>query len=160
MNATLLMARTLSDYERGWLEAAIDGEGYIGIRLIKLKRHASSIEVHARVAITNTNTQFLERARSIAGAGNIWKYDRHNPLHKPRYTLEIHADSLRWLLPQLRLTIKERQRILFLEYLAISDCRRRMPRPGHRGSASYTEEQRARINEIYQELRVLNKRGR
>ena len=106
----------LSDYARGFLEAAIDGEGCI--TLIKCKRvdRATGRVWLPVVCVSNKSKKWLELVAELASSGRVDKVSRNGP-NKFSYIIPRHV--ARKILPQLGLVIKERQRILILEALVI-----------------------------------------
>lgn len=136
----------MSERELGWLEAAIDGEGTLTLHRNKYSRPVKrGFAWVPRLMISNTNLEFLNRARAIIGGGSIQSNRRKTP-RKTCYALVVTSNPMRLILPQLRLIIKERHRVLLLEALAlITQVRPVKP------------EADARLEEIYQEIRRLNR---
>ena len=96
--------KVLTDYERGFLEGIIDGEGclYTGLNSNGKTRLFNLL-------ISMTNKEILEKTRTIIGEGIVRgprSADRRG--HRlPEWTYIASANTLRWLLPQLRLIVKE-----------------------------------------------------
>jgi hypothetical protein len=108
---------TLSDYERGYLEALIDGEG--SLSLIFAKQVTSPRpRVDIRISITNINREILDKVKGIVGGGNI---SRKTPKgnRKPVYCYQASPTIIRWLLPQLNLIVKREQKQIILEALSM-----------------------------------------
>lgn len=143
MNKTLI---EWTDYTKGWIEALIDGEG--SLSLVKETRplFAAGCTYKPRLNIGNKNLGLLKRAQSIISGGCI-VHSRKREI----YLLDISANGLRRLLPQITLIVKERQRLLLLEALEILSKRK-----GGRGQPSPLRTER--LKEIYQEIRKLNGR--
>ncbi len=145
----------LSDYERGWIECLIDGEGclYFGFR--RERQRLNSFV--ARIIIGNTSRLFLEKACSIVPA-KIYNYrPMASVAHRRKQAYEIHwfGNALRAFLPQLSLTEKEPQRLLMLEALEILERRKKaQPQTG------FSAEDTKRLIEIEAAFRRLNRRGR
>jgi hypothetical protein len=105
-----------SAYERGFLEALIDGEG----SLIAAKERKTG-RVHLRVTIANNSLELLHKAQEIVDGGYIIEKKskkKSNKLHSS-YELRFSHNIIRELLPQLRFSTKEKEvrRKAFLRYL-------------------------------------------
>lgn len=66
--------RVMSEPERAWLAAAIDGEGCVGYA-----------RGYPRITIVNTDLNFLERARDFVGAGQIRGRRREKSHHRSQW---------------------------------------------------------------------------
>lgn len=108
--------KNLTDYERGYLEAIIDGEGYLG--LLPSKRNGKS-NWNIKLSIGNTCKELVENVRSTVGTGSIC-YNKVNGRHSESWTYTAGPTILRWLLPQLKLINKEVHRQLILEALELT----------------------------------------
>ena len=125
--------RKLDEYERGWIEAAIDGEGSF---LLRKTKHNNW---HCTLEISNTDKRFLEKAKKMIGDGKIYSsYEK-----KERRFQLFRRNALIDLLSQLSLTIKERQRILIIEALGLIQRREYEP-----------------LVSILQEFKILNERNK
>lgn len=138
----------LSDWQRGWLEAAIDGEGTICIaRHIRAEyRYGEYYQPH--VSIANTNRDFVECALMICGCGRVRSCVPHNKEVKESFIYAMPASAMRDILPKLSLIIKERQKNLILELLTIE--------VGHNTGRMITLDEIKRMREIYEEVSFLN----
>lgn len=101
--------KPLSRYEKGFLEAAIDGEG--SLTVYRRGDVGKGIAV-CRLSISNTNLEFLEKCQEIIGAGTIVRKRQERG-----YEYRCRANSLRRLLPQLDLIIKRDRAEKMLEIL-------------------------------------------
>jgi hypothetical protein len=137
----------LTDYERGFLEGLIDGEGYF---ILSLKNRG----VTALVGISNTCLPFLEKAKSILGGGRIDQSKKGKPNSRPVYHLIISSNILRWLLPQLRLVVKESQRLVMLQALDVLASRRGGKARWH-GKETWKE-----IEQLVLRMKELNRKGK
>jgi len=150
------MSDILSEYERGWLEALIDSEGclYLGFRR---ERDGPLRSFQSRIVIGNTDRFLLEKAAMIIPA-SISEYSPKTSSHhrrKQAYQLHWFSNTLRRILPQLKLVTKEKQRVLMLEALEILDRRKKShPQTG------FSENDTKRLIEIEADFRRLNRRGR
>ena len=144
-----------TERELGWLEGIIDGEGCLNFRRVPVTspsqsgRYKSDHTWSGTLYVGNTDLRILKRAKAIAGGGSIRSMPRQNPNAKPCWAWRVHATHLRSLLPTIKLTGKERQRILLLEALALL--------LEHRGRSGQRHD--SRLHEIWDEMRVLNRRG-
>lgn len=135
-----------TDYDRGWLSAAIDGEGHISLTKERRPHFTAGHTYISKVGISNTSLAFLEHARDLVGAGalNFNGSGCGNLVFRPRI--------VRLILPELVFIIKERQKEIVLE--AIRICARRTGR-GIGGRSAYEIE---RLEELWREMRMLNHR--
>lgn len=98
----------LTDYERGFLEALIDGEGSISLIKHNKKKLRRGFAWHCSVAIGNDNRKLLEKAQRICHGGHL------NPEYGTHYTLQLGIKVMKEILPQLDLIVKREQSILIL----------------------------------------------
>jgi len=104
--------KILSDYERGMLEVALDAEGELAIRLSKKTRRTD-----IKMTIVNTNLAWLQMLQSHFGGKIATKSYNKNRNKLPAYQLWFTRKEMRELLPQIKLVIKEDNRIRILNYL-------------------------------------------
>lgn len=152
--------------ELAWLAGFIDGEGYLGIERQRKKetaRQSASLLYHPYLIIANSNYNVLEFIRKYIGYGYVYEVRRkksklrHNN-EKPGFQYKLtKMDKLRPFLNTLRpyLRLKQQQCALLLKFITIRQNAKRITGRGHRGSTSFSNLE----EEIYQELRILNKRG-
>lgn len=143
--------KALSDLQIGYIAAAFDGEGNIGLgrtfqdQMWKYRLHCN---------VSNSNVAMLEYLKVTTGLGKISPGSkRQNPRHKPVLCWELAAEEIPMLLRAIvdALVIKKQQALLMLEYL---DKCYRVSR-----HAPLTEEGVVLREVIYQELSELNHRG-
>lgn len=151
--------KLLTDYEKGFLEAAVDGEGTISLyRNHNRCWHSQrGFQWTPYVALTNTNLSFLQKIKEICGGGRLYLRASRNPLRnqKALHIYEMNRGIMRGILPQLSLVVKEKQRRLLLEALGLAIH-------GGTSNPSIQEKQRLndkRLGDIYKQVKVLNKRG-
>ena len=151
----------LGEYERGWIEALIDGEGCLTIARKKSPTNRSGYTLAPILRVSNTCIALLERAKAVClGRGCVSNYNKQKAYQarKPCYDYIITGNTLRWLLPQIRLIVKEKQRQLLLESLEIR-AKVVYNKRGLRQSP-YNDGDLLRLNELKEEVSRLNKKGR
>jgi hypothetical protein len=142
----------LTDIEKGYLAGIIDGEGWIGICKEKDKRISSGYRLRPILDIGNTNIEALENIKTLIGEGYIANGQKRER-RKEIYMLRLSPNTMRWLLPEIVdvMKIKQKQAILMIEFLKLN-----------KGSLQYKyrpKEDLQRMEEIYYELKKLNKKG-
>ena len=90
--------RKLTPYEKGFLEGMIEGEGSIIIYRPKNRI------INIRLTISNTSLNLIQKIKNIIGSGYI------QPKKDGSYEYRMSHRILRWLLPQLQFTIKEKEK--------------------------------------------------
>lgn len=158
-NASLSI-KALSTTDRAWLAGFIDGEGFIGIT--KQKKHSTKNQAegylyHPYVIITGTEKDAIYFIKELTGCGKIVSLSRTTG-HKVAYQYKLSKyKDLQFVLNQLHnyLRIKKMQSQLVLEYIFLRDQASIKTGRNSRGSTSFTE----REEQLYQELRTINKRG-
>lgn len=144
-----------TEWERGWLEGLIDGEGAIGMSKIREPGHGRGFVWRPYVTISNTCFPLMEKLSHVLGGVGVYIAERPGRGNRrTAYGIRVTPGRIRWLLPQLKLVVKEQQRLLVLEALKLVG--EHHPRPGVRGASSQND---ARLMEIYESLRQLNARG-
>lgn len=142
----------LTEYERGFLEAAIDADGCIGIWVRKPVDNDHRRRLKSRwrpyVIVTNTNLAFLEKIKSICGNRGFIRKSTYRKARqrnwKDGYAYVLTIEAMREILPQLHLTIKEERRLLCLEFLELTK----------------SDVPLQKLHELYLKMRRLNKRGK
>ena len=140
--------KELSDYAKGFLEAAIDGEGSIFLTTYHRSKYTGRIYYNPGCQTGNKSKEWLELMREVAGDhGNIsgGKIEFYN--------YQMSWKGMRRILPQLGLVIKERQRVLILEALDILAELRSYKNTEH---FSFRDEGEYRLAEIASEISELN----
>ena len=107
--------KKLTQYEKGFLEGIIDGEGCIS--LYKPKSGYACIK--PEFTIGNTNIRLLKKVKNIIKGGTIQYAVNRNKKYKKFYNLKISPNIMRYILPQLKLIEKEHKRKLMLKILPI-----------------------------------------
>lgn len=142
----------LTEIQKAYLAGLIDGEGYIGLAKPKRKTgpYKGSHYIYARMAIAMT-TPMLNLIQEEYKIGKIYPpRPSKNKKHKDRLDWHIYSNECRSLLPLIipYLKVKQKQAGLLLEYLKLAD---------HKDKS---ELYRNKVNDIYLQLRLLNKRGK
>lgn len=141
--------KELTEYSRGFMESAIDGEG--NISLIKSNRP----QYKPVVVVSNTNNEWLQAIKFMTGIGEVY-YDKY-PTKEGRKAIwrwkVTKENDLRDLLSRIHLIIKEKQRLLLIRAISL------LQSPT---SKRYilSDEERYLVDSIYLEMRELNKHER
>jgi len=114
-----LQVNKLTEFEKGWIAALVDGEGTITLHRKKLKN--GDIGYHPRLMIGNTNKYLIEKTKQIVGSGHISCIKTGNKL-KPLWTYELSSIPLGKLLPQITdfLIVKKRQAEIVFDVIKIN----------------------------------------
>jgi len=145
----------MTDFEVGYLTAAIDGEGSIMLRL--RKRYHSP---RPAISVTSTNKQFLEYLASIVGNGNPCSHNsgnKRNPNWKKSWILawESFPDCQKICeLLQGKAIIKKQHVETMLEYIQIHKSY-----PGWHDTAHAPKGIIEKEYQLYHEMRRLNQKG-
>jgi hypothetical protein len=111
----------LSDYQKGYIEAMIDGEGCIC--LSKPKKKTRDFTLRPEIKITNTNLDILLKIKRILNkkcSVNIVKRPYPNkPQWATCYLLRLHSDGASEILSQIKLVIKEKKRKIALKVMKV-----------------------------------------
>jgi hypothetical protein len=132
-------------YVIGCLEFAIDGEGSISITRAK-RQSKRGYRYVPRVAIVNTVMAFLEKLKLVCGGGKITKRAASTWSDKPLFTYEMNRPQMKGWLPKLSLAIKEEQKKLLLDFLALIE--------GKQGG--HSDEEWYELDSYYEKMRLLN----
>lgn len=146
----------ITERETGWLEGIIDGEGCITLGKSANKAYARGFTWRVRTRINMTHKKTVEKCmiltKEITGIneGSIGSINpqKKRSNHKVCHALTLRAKASLLLLKKIKLVTKERQRILAIEALELL----RMNKRKHTNDV--------RLEEIYQEMKDLNKKGK
>lgn len=143
-------AKELTQWERGWISGLVDGEGTIYFGKTSKPSSRGFHLYLVKLKVSNTCRELLEKVCDVIGTGWIGKnVDKRNN-RKTVYVFEVGSNVMRWLLPQLNLVVKKRQKELVLRALdllreascivdaseqhkQLDDLRLEMTRLNHRG---------------------------
>jgi len=143
IHAGFTMARIMSETERAWLAAAIDGEGSIKLSRYRNGTYAARA---TQLIVSNINPPFIEKCRAITGVGRIRVEERKpwNPVYL--WYVQAHVEIkeiLTQILPYL--IIKKELAEKLIKYVNM-----RIPRMNLRDSKGHF----IRLNE--KELKLLD----
>lgn len=145
----------LSEYDCGFLEAALDTDGYFSISTARggIASEVSKLRFpHRFVPVTGwkmTSKAFLEKVKGICGDGVVAKESATSYTKRQCYRYNMTRATMRRLLPQLQLVAKDGQRILMLEALDLL----------HTRGIRMEQESWSRLSEIRDTIMELNKYG-
>lgn len=133
------------------MEGAVDFEGHLSVfRATRTKQHKTYFQAIGRVF--NTNLEVLKKVNSMLDGECKMEPSPRNICSrwKPCYALIMNASTLRWVLPQLDLTVKRKQRETIMEFLSLKKSR----------YGRLTPDVYARQQELFMLMKVANKRGK
>lgn len=135
--------KNIKQYDKGWVEALIDGEGSLSLIKQKGKSYKCGYTLKPILNIGNNDIRLLKQAQQIIGGGNICFCKRGI------YSFTINSNILRHFLPKINLITKENQRLLLIQALNILSI--------HAGKKHLrTKYQLSKLNEIHDKIRYLN----
>lgn len=148
------VTRQISLADAKYIAAAADFEGYFHIGKAKNKKIKRGFGWSIYFTVNNTNSSIIKHLKTIAGGNEIQTVKPRKKTHKVQYRYTIMGNELRLLLPQIipHLIIKKKQAVLLDEALDITKKTWKNSRGGWNNDV--------RLEEIYQKVRKLNKRGR
>lgn len=134
--------------EKDFLEVAIDDKGYIGL----VKHSDSGVKrgytYRPVLRISNATREHLAEINAICdGEGHLYK-------RQQGFLLWFRASAILPILLELNLDVKEKQRVLLLEAMMFLRENR-----SHKANPNLVDNNYALLDEIYVEMRRLNKRG-
>ena len=138
------------DYNRGWIEAMIDGEGSLSLFRESRPKTELGFSFKPTLSIGSNDKILLDHVFEIIGEGSI----RPNNAKSRKNTLwqySLQSNGLRRLLPKISLIIKEKQRWLLIEALDILK-----ERNGGQGRWYRNPNGGKRLIEIWEEMKRLN----
>ena len=145
--------KILNDYEKGYIEGTLDGEGCLTI--YRIKRSNNHYGYYLNVSWVNTKIEFLEKIKEILGSSSkIYNHNYGKGNRNPTYLLRLTSNEIPNILNQINLVIKEEQRKILLEAT---------PLIIHGKLKTVIELRRnneEKLRELYLKLRSLNIKGR
>ena len=136
VKASTVNTASLSEAQRGYIAAFLDGEGGIQITRSERKDREYTLALHPGVYFTLTNEEAVRTIRNWLGGGSITRR-REQGNHRDTYVLTVSGvRSILSLLTAIRplLIIKRRRANLIMEF-----CRSRIS--NHRGKGrNYTKD--------------------
>jgi hypothetical protein len=144
--------KTLSEFEKGWISALIDGEGSISLRISKKPRelrYKHDFALQPIIIITNNNRELLQKVKETIGGG-IVRQKYKNP--KLKLTYHWYLTGIYRILSLLRqvtphLIVKRKQAELMLSF-----CSYRIGKLNNSFHTGYTQEE----IEMAHQMGVLN----
>ena len=153
----------MNDYEKGWISALLDGEGYLGLyqnHSKDSKRCKRGFKWQIKAAVSMCSYEMLVELARIIGVKKPYskKVKKRTPdgkTPKPCWTVDITLNKLRILLPQIKLIAKEKQRILLIEALELTYQNQRNARWNNK----IVDKNNVRLCQIRKEMKYLNRKG-
>jgi hypothetical protein len=144
--------KALSDFEKGWISALIDGEGSISLCIVRKPRklrYKGDFALEPNITIVNNNLELLEKVKNVIGGG-IVRQKYKNPTLKPTYHWYLTGiyrilSLLKQVAPHL--IVKRKQAELMLNF-----CSYRIRKLNNSFYAGYTQEE----IEMAHQMGVLN----
>ena len=136
-----------------YLAASIDFEGHLYFGKNKDKKIKRGFSWKCYLTISNVNDEILYYLRNIVG-GSVTPIKPSKPTYRWQYRWIVSGDDLRELLSEvnIHLIVKRKQGRLVLEALGI------LQKHWQNSKSGWNDD--TRLEEIYQEMKHLNKRGR
>jgi len=151
VKVTTITVRYLTDAQKGYIAAFLDGEGGIQITRSYRRDREYSTALHPDVYFTNTNEEVIRTIKKWLSGGSITRRPGHGE-HKDTYVLTISGvKSILTLLDAIRpnLIVKGKRADLMTEF-----CRSRLSH--NRGKGRTFNENELRL---YRAIKKLNRRG-
>jgi hypothetical protein len=104
--------KELNEWERGFISAFVDTDG--GIYLSRRKGRESGYL--KRLVFFNNSKDLLDRVQEILGTTKNYQVKNGNG-----YELRYYGGDMKWILPQLKLVLKEHRRLTMIEFLKHSN---------------------------------------
>lgn len=142
--------KTLTEKQKSYIAAIIDGEGNIGLSKNSNDPRARGVIVQPRVRVTNTNIVLLTHLKQITDIGVIQTKLMDCDKRKDTFDWRIHIPDMEDLLSAIQddLVIKWDQCCIVLEFLR------------HKWHSPLTDDENSLRRIMFNELAELNKRGK
>jgi hypothetical protein len=143
-----------------WLAAWVDTEGNISIARREGEKYRNRSFWLPYIAIANTSLEAVAVLQSVTG-GTVRTVQRRKEGWRDRHTVYVSPAKCRVLLPAIRpfLVVKQRQADLIIEALHLLEDNRRWAGGGKAQYRDRIDANFARLSQIHQEMRGLNRRG-
>jgi hypothetical protein len=141
----------LTEPQRAWLAALIDGEGWIGVVRERRPRNKSGWNYKPTVEIVNCNRQLLNAALECASGYSTLKHNRlRETNHRQTFSVRFNQRAIAALLEQIKpyLIVKRKQ-----AELVIALCRLKETTPMR------TSQNADMFEALRGQIRALNRRG-
>jgi len=142
----------LSKEDAPWLAAAIDGEGCFNITKQERKRCYS-----ARITLSNTNEDFVNKCKEITKVGSITKYPPRTRANKKSYLwTTCGTDNIAKIIAEIYpyLIVKKEQAKVMIQYRNIIQTRN----PASGKGRPLSKEEANERTELYELMKALNQR--
>jgi hypothetical protein len=144
--------KSLTEPEKAWLAAIIDGEGCIGVHRSRCAGNRSGFKFQPSVTFANTNTRLIEKFADLTDCWATMKRlgNGGNPRAKISYSVQIRrravGEFLRQIMPYL--VAKREQAENVLQFMALLET-----------SPMRTSADHSIFDVFYERTKQLNKRG-
>jgi hypothetical protein len=140
------MSNFRDGFKLGWLAAAIEYEGSVGIHVLKNKSQLHGYSFHPYVSVYNTDKRLIQKVLEFADFGNINIERSNNPVHKDKVTFELRSRNgvLRFLeMIEPYLISKKERAQLVMQFCRsrISVMKQKSFRNPRKGSTPYSNEE-------------------
>ena len=136
------------EYDKGWIESFIEAKGSLSLITEERPHYQDGITWKPMMHIANTSLELMKNVQRILGGKILTRRIRED--WQIIHYLQYYSNSLRIILPKLKLLSKEKQRVLLIEALEILSKRS--------GSKTSPQLGSSRLVEILYEIRKLNKK--
>lgn len=132
--------RQLTEYEKGYLEGLIEGEGSIILNILKNRKKSAKRGWQPQIGlkISNNSLDLLAKVQEFIPGIKIRRAHKERIGAHSSYVAATQSHNLlRWLLPQLSFVVpeKERRRLLAIDLLLLLDWGNSGPRNTDEGCA-------------------------
>ena len=146
----------VSDYQKGWLAGLLDGDGVIGLHISKtgsLRKNKRGFTWKPVIVFCNTNLDIIQAVcRLLNKKRPPRQINKANGKRRKKiWKVSLTKAETQWVCEHLILHGKERQRVLLIEAIQLSN------KVGGRRPTDHPSE--LRLIQIYKAMRQLNKRG-
>jgi len=118
----MVYKKKLNEYEKGFLSCFLDTDGYISLSKVKRKKYKTGKGWHPSymMGFCNNNIDLLKKIENIIGYEGRYVKKKGSSNWSLRYG---KREIIRGILDQIKLIVKEKRRILLLEYFYLADHR-------------------------------------
>ena len=140
----------LTDFQKGYLAAMIDGEGCIYMTKIGNKQCKLGYSYRIGVDICNTNKSIIDYIHSFAGGNIALMHRAEGERRKPLYRLRFNTTETKPLLEEIApyLRGKQKQALHMVSYINIFNGRTIYPEELHDAVADLKDKFRERMTKL------------